>query len=310
MKKTIAFFSVLIFVIILSSCWLMERTIVGEGETVTSEYIVDSATILDVDHISLENHGNSIYSHLYVFDNENKDEHKVILEGQKNIVDSINVKSKSSKLSISGNFYEKYETDLFTIKLYGFTFEEIYLNDVRGSMVSKMEGDNVKFELSGTAYLSCPEFKTKKLNVSLIDASQLVLGIVEAEESIINLANSSSIIISSIDSKKCTAILENSSSITSTFVSDELKLDISGTSKGTVEGNISKVKIEVSGSSKLNGIDLITNYADTNVLGASSLSLNVNTELKAYLNGESTLTYTGECKKSIDASGDATVNHI
>lgn len=310
MKKAISIILTLIFVFTLSSCWLMEKTIVGEGESVTSEYYVDDATILDIDHINLEDRGNAIYSHLYIFDSENKNEHKVVFEGQQNIIDSINVKSKSGKLTIYGNYYEKYDTDLFAIKLYGFTFEHITLNDVRGNMVSKMKGENVTFDLSGSAYLSGATFETKTLNINLADASSLVLGKVEATTSVIKLLNSSSLSLSSFVSKTSTITLENSSHITGLFDCNVLQLDLSGTSNGTLEGNANKAKIEVSGSSRLNGIGLTGSVVDANILGASTLSIKAVNEIKAYINGDSILTYKGTAKPKIDASGEAIVNYI
>lgn len=310
MKKALSIILTIVFVFVLSSCWLMEKTIVGSGEKVTYEYNVDEASELSIEHISLEDRGNEIYSHLYIFDAEKAGEHRILIEGQQEIIDSIHVRCKDKKLSITGNFYEKYETDLLAIKIYGFTFESISLENVRGSMVSKMAGKNITFNLTGLAYLSCPQFETEKLNVTLKDASQLVLGSVKATEALIKLTNSTSISATRLESKKCNISLENSSQVTSYFVSDTLTLELSGTSSGTVEGTANTAKIELSGTSKLNGLNLKGIYVDANIMGASTLSISAQLEIKAYINGDSSLTYKGNCKEKIDASGEAMVNHV
>ena len=310
MKKTLSFVIAILFVFVLSSCWLMEKTIVGEGEKVTYEYDVDDADELTINHIYLENNNTEIYSHLYIFDAEKEGEHRILIEGQQEIINSIHVRCKDNKLSITGNFYEKYVTDLLAIKIYGFTFEKITLDDVRGSMVSKMEGDNVSFELSGLAYLSCPNLKTKELNISLKESSQLVLGNANADKANIVLTDSSSIQASILAAKKCSALLENASIVNVKFVSDDLKIESSGTVSGTIEGSTISAKIEVSGRSKLNAISLTTVTTEANIMGASTLSISVRDELKAYVNGDSILSYKGKCKEKIDASGEAIINHV
>ncbi len=310
MKKTLSFIIAIVFVFVLSACWLMEKTIVGDGEKVTYEYNVEDATELTINHIYLENNNTEIYSHLYIFDAEKEGEHRILIEGQQEIINSIHVRCKDNKLSITGNFYEKYVTDLLAIKIYGFTFEKITLDDVRGSMVSKMEGENVSFELSGLAYLSCPNLKTKELNVSLKESSQLVLGNANADKANIVLTDSSSIQASILAAKKCSALLENASIVNVKFVSDDLKIESSGTVSGTIEGSTIAAKIEVSGRSKLNAISLTTVTTEANIMGASTLSISVRDELKAYVNGDSILSYKGKCKEKIDASGEAIINHV
>ncbi len=310
MKKILSIIATFAFVLVLSSCWLLEKTIVGDGDISKNEYLVSSASELEIDHINLEDHGNPIYTHLYAFENDKSDEFRVVIEGQRNILDSIKVKSKSDKLAITGNFYEKYDTESLTIKLYGFSFEKIDLTDVRGSMVSKMVGEDVNINLVGTAFLSCPSFSTKKFTANLKDASSLAVGVVEAEETTIKMGDSTNFSATSLDSKKCTINVENSSIIETSFNSNALKLDVSGTSRGTIQGNVNKAEIEVSGSSKIEGIDCSFDTVDASILGASSLSFHVVSELKAFINGDSILTYSGDCKEKIDASGEAIINHI
>ena len=310
MKKTLSFIIAILFVFVLSACWLMEKTIVGDGEKVTYEYNVEDATELTINHIYLENNNTEIYSHLYIFDAEKEGEHRILIEGQQEIIDSIHVRCKDNKLSITGNFYEKYVTDLLAIKIYGFSFEKVTLDDVRGSMVSKMEAKNISFELSGMSYLSCPNLKATTLNVSLKESAQLVLGNANADEANIVLTDSSSIQASILAAKKCSALLENASIVNVKFVSDDLKIESSGTVSGTIEGSTIAAKIEVSGRSKLNCIALLTTYTEANIMGASSLSIHVSEELKAYVNGDSILSYKGKCKEKIDASGEAIIDHV
>jgi len=310
MKKTLSFIIAILFVFVLSACWLMEKTIVGDGEKVTYEYNVEDATELTINHIYLENNNTEIYSHLYIFDAEKEGEHRILIEGQQGIIDSIHVRCKDNKLSITGNFYEKYVTDLLAIKIYGFSFEKVTLDDVRGSMVSKMEAENISFELSGMSYLSCPNLKATTLNVSLKESAQLVLGNVITDETNLTLIDSSSLLASMLVAKKCVALLENASNITSKIVSDDFKFESSGTVNGTIDGSTTNTKIEVSGRSKLNCIALLTTYTEANIMGASSLSIYVSEELKAYINGDSSLSYKGNCKAKIDASGESIINHI
>ena len=54
----------------------------------------------------------------------------------------------------------------------------------------------------------------------------------------------------------------------------------------------------------------VTTYTEANIMGASSLSIYVSEELKAYINGDSSLSYKGNCKAKIDASGESIINHI
>ncbi len=310
MKKVISILSVIAFLFVLSSCWLMEKTITGEGEVISFEMELEDASSLEINNINLVDHGNTIYSHLFTYEAKNKGEHIVKLEGQKKIIESINVKSKSNKLTISGNRYETYETPLFSIKIYGYEFSNIDVKDVRGSFENKMNGDDVSIKMSGASSIKALEFNAKKLNVNLTDGANLDIDKVSAKESNVYLTKASSLIVNNFISDDCSIIIDNSASLTSNLNVENLKLDLSGNSSGSIKGTAFITKLEVSGSSKLIGINLTTNKADANILGASFLSLTVDLELKAYINGDSTLNYGGNCKTKIDASGEAIVNHI
>ena len=310
MKKVIPILSVIAFLIVLSSCWLMEKTITGEGEVISYEMELEDATSLEVNNIKLIDHGDTIYSHLFTYEAKNTGEHIVKLEGQKEIIESINVKSKSGKLTISGNRYETYETPLFSIKIYGYDFSNIDISDVRGSFGNKMSGDDFSIKMSGASSIKALGFDTKTFNATLTDGAHLDVDKLSADDSNIYLTKASSMIVNNFISEKCTVTTENSASITSNFDCESLKMDLSGNSSGSIKGTAFNAKLEVSGSSKLIGIDLTANKTDANILGASFLSITVDLELKAYINGDSTLNYGGECKTKIDASGEAIVKHI
>ena len=205
---------------------------------------------------------------------------------------------------------QSYNSSRNTVECQPAIREKVTLDDVRGSMVSKMEAKNISFELSGMSYLSCPNLKATTLNISLKESAQLVLGNANADEANIVLTDSSSIQASILAAKKCSALLENASIVNVKFVSDDLKIESSGTVSGTIEGSTIAAKIEVSGRSKLNCIALLTTYTEANIMGASSLSIYVSEELKAYVNGDSILSYKGKCKEKIDASGEAIINHV
>ena len=73
----------------------------------------------------------------------------------------------------------------------------------------------------------------------------------------------------------------------------ELKLEVTGDTKGTISGTTTKSDIDITGSSKVNAEELATETLSCNIMGNSSLKIHVVKHLDAELMGSSKLIYSG-----------------
>lgn len=310
MKKFYLFLILITFTFVLSSCWLMEKTISGEGEFLDKEYICNNASSLIVEDIDLKYSGKEIYTHVFVSKGNSNDDFRVVVYGQQNIIDSINVKSKNDKLSITGNFYEVYDTETLIIKIYGYIFSNFNLKNTICNVEEDIKANDMKLELSGLTHLKVASIECQNIDVKLEDSAQIVGDSIIANKIDLVSSGSSSVKFDNTHSNELTAKLSNSSVVDSKLISGYLKLELSGSSIATLSGIVSKTKIDASGSSSLKGIDLESETATIDVSGASNVQAFVTSNLKAYVTGASSLIYKGSCKISIDASGESSVKRL
>lgn len=303
-------FSILMFLFILSSCWLMEKTIVGEGDVVKTEYALDDASFIEVKNISLIYGGNDIYTHIYVHEPKKEKELKIEVEGQQNIIDSITLKTKDDKLSITGNSYAKYDTEALIIRIYGYTFAKFDLQNARCDLSTDIKVKDLDVNLSGTSYLKLSNVTCDSFTAKLADASQFNSETITTKEVELTSLNSASF-RAGLVATTVKANVSNASYLNIEFEIRDLDIEMSGSSQGTFSGYVSnKAEVEVSGASRLNAISLEANVADLDVMGASSLSIIVNNTLKGYVTGASSLTYGGNAKTTIESSGESVVKYI
>lgn len=310
MKKIYMLFTIIVASLFLSSCWLMEKTIDGEGEIVEKEYISSYASSLEINSIDLKCGGKDIYTHVYVFDAVNPDEYKIVLEGQQNIIDSITVKNKKEKLSITGNFYEVYNTESLIVKIYGYVFSNFSIKNAICNVDTFIKAIDMKIELSGLAHLKLASIECQKADIVLEDTSRIVGENINATTINLVSSGSSTIIFNTTFSNEITAKLSNSSSVQSKVNAGSIKIELAGSSYSTLTGNVSKIKVDASGSSSFRGIDLVSENAILDASGASSIQANATVSLKAYVTGASSLVYKGSCKATIDSSGESSINKL
>lgn len=88
-----------------------------------------------------------------------------------------------------------------------------------------------------------------------------------------------------------------------------LSVDISGASDMYITGGtVTKLSIEANGASNFKGFDLVTDYCNAKVSGASDIRITVNKELSAHASGASNVQYKGEgLIRDIRTSGASSV---
>lgn len=115
-------------------------------------------------------------------------------------------------------------------------------------------------------------------------------GILKADELTINLSGATDL-KGKIDAKK-------------------LSIDLSGASDMNITGGtVTQLTVEASGASSFKGFDLVTDYCDAKVSGASDIRITVNKELSAHASGASNVQYKGEgLIRDIRTSGASSVS--
>ncbi len=82
--------------------------------------------------------------------------------------------------------------------------------------------------------------------------------------------------------------------VTASELTGPFELDMSGASKAELKGNVSELKVSVSGAAKIEATELQAANADIKASGACKVSVAVSGELKANASGASKIYYTGE----------------
>ena len=109
--------------------------------------------------------------------------------------------------------------------------------------------------------------------------------------------------------------------------SDALNVDIGGASEGRLEVNAPKVSVNVSGASNANikgktkdfdggasgaseirGFDLLTENAEVEASGASSIEIYASVKIAGQASGASSVNYKGNAQSSVEKSGASSVN--
>lgn len=108
---------------------------------------------------------------------------------------------------------------------------------------------------------------------------------------------------------------------------DVLHVDLSGASEGRLELNAPKVSVNLtgasnanirgktkdfeggaSGASEIRGFDLLTENADVDASGASSIEIYASVKIAGQASGASSINYKGSAQSSVDKSGASSVN--
>ena len=108
---------------------------------------------------------------------------------------------------------------------------------------------------------------------------------------------------------------------------DVLHVDLNGASEGKLELNAPKVSVNLtgasnanirgktkdfeggaSGASEIRGFDLLTENADVDASGASSIEIYASVKIAGQASGASSINYKGNAQSSVDKSGASSVN--
>jgi len=99
--------------------------------------------------------------------------------------------------------------------------------------------------------------------------------------------------------------------VTASELSGPFELDMSGASKAELKGNVSELKVRVSGAAKIEATELEATNAEVRASGACKVNVSVTGELKATASGASKIYYTGEPASLIkNASGASRVKQM
>ncbi len=91
-------------------------------------------------------------------------------------------------------------------------------------------------------------------------------------------------------------------------VVSKLTMNLSGSSDIRISGSADKVTIRASGASDVRGYDLVTDFCDAKVSGASDINITVNKELNAHASGSSDIYYKGNAViKDLHKSGSSSI---
>jgi hypothetical protein len=102
--------------------------------------------------------------------------------------------------------------------------------------------------------------------------------------------------------------VSGASRITGDITADDIAFDVSGASTIQLEGSADKMVAAVSGASRFNLADFAVNDVDVNISGASTGTVNLDGTLDANVSGASTLFYIGEpVMGTISVSGASTL---
>ena len=96
-----------------------------------------------------------------------------------------------------------------------------------------------------------------------------------------------------------------------TVKANTLKFNLSGASDVKVSGTANTVDIESTGASDVKGFDLVTDYCNAKVTGASDVKITVNKELSANATGASDIKYKGTATvKDLYSSGASSIKKV
>jgi hypothetical protein len=99
-------------------------------------------------------------------------------------------------------------------------------------------------------------------------------------------------------------VLDGASDFKGEVEVENLDIHQSGASDITISGKAVNTKIEASGASDIKGFDLVTDYLDVDVSGASDTKITVNKEMNVKASGASDVRYKGSAViKQYDVSG-------
>ncbi len=92
---------------------------------------------------------------------------------------------------------------------------------------------------------------------------------------------------------------------------NSLKLKLSGASDVKISGTANMVNIESTGASDVKGYDLVADYCNADISGASDLHITINKELIARASGASTIKYKGYAVvKEMHSGGSSSITKV
>jgi hypothetical protein len=100
------------------------------------------------------------------------------------------------------------------------------------------------------------------------------------------------------------------SNVTMNLSVPKLNLDISGASKVDLQGKAIDLVAAGSGSSEINGLNLVAETADIDVSGASDAEVTANSKIKIEASGASSVSYKGNAAVTQNVSGAGSVKKI
>lgn len=88
---------------------------------------------------------------------------------------------------------------------------------------------------------------------------------------------------------------------------EDFELDVAGSAKGTMSGNVHKLEVDVAGSSKLQLFDLVAQSVKIDVAGSANIEVAAEQHLDVDIAGSGVVHYKGSPSVSIDQAGSAKV---
>ncbi len=101
--------------------------------------------------------------------------------------------------------------------------------------------------------------------------------------------------------------LSGSGALDFALETDDLDLDISGSANALLEGSITNLDAEITGSGWLKSFNLQSDFADVRITGSGSAEVNVTSDLDAFITGSGDVFYKGHPHVSSEISGSGKV---
>lgn len=201
---------------------------------------------------------------------------KVELEGDKNILEKINVEVDGDRLVInSGNKWHNWGNEDKIIAYV--TVENIDAINVSGS------GDII-----AQTKITCNE-----LNLKVSGSGSVKVEVDAQNEVNANVSGSGSMDLSGRCKSFETNVSGSGRISLATNASDEANFRVSGSGKIEAQGTADIVKVSVSGSGKVLASNLEANKCDVHISGSGNVEINVKKDLDAQISGSGSVAYKG-----------------
>ena len=288
------FFILILFTLLLSSC-NQRKNIVGNGDILSVEYIpnidVDGIRVTD---IRMVNGKYIVPVEVNIYDSVDK---KIVISGQKAIVDSIDVSQSLGQISITGKSNVNYITDEFIVDIYGYSLSSLrfQLSTINAQGLALANDVFLDLDYASDFYLD--EFVGRSFKANLKSKSILSIKSLDLSSSLsLNMKEESNVKIEGVRSQDFKATLDNASNLD--IVSDSIENTIftmNSKSIIAISGKAKSVDLIMTDST-YNGKNCISNYVAINVGYGKSIvdvkaldSITVNSAI-----GDCNVTYYGD----------------